>query len=87
VLILITIHFVQGMIGSCYVWVFWITTVALSDSTINRVFFDWVMLDFVVPDNDSDYPINAECGYYDQSFYPAKLLCLCKLLMEVYMQF
>jgi len=35
--------------------------------------YNWVMLDFATPD-DSDYPINAN-GYYDQSFYPAKLLC------------
>jgi len=38
--------------------------------------YDWVMLDFDAPEDDSDYPINAEGGYYDQSFYPAKTLCL-----------
>jgi len=37
--------------------------------------YDWVMFDFAAPEDDSDYPINAEGRYYVQSFYPAKLLC------------
>jgi len=37
--------------------------------------YDWVMLDFDEPEDDSDYPINAEDGYYDKNFYPAKILC------------
>jgi len=48
--------------------------------------YDWVMLDFAAPEDDSDYPINAEGRYFDQSSYPVKILCSCKLLMAVYMQ-
>ena len=48
--------------------------------------YDWVMLDFDAPEDDSDYPINGEGGYYDQNFYPAKIYVFCKLLMAVYMQ-
>jgi len=33
------------------------------------------MLDFDAPEDDSDYPMNGEGGYYDQNFYPAKILC------------
>ncbi len=40
--------------------------------------YDWVMLDFAAPDDDQDFVGNAEGGYYDQSYYPAKILCFLK---------
>jgi len=36
---------------------------------------DWVMLNFTAPDDDQDYPSNAEGGYHDQSIYPALKPC------------
>jgi len=36
------------------------------------------MLDFAAPDDDQDFVENAEGGYYDQSCYPAKILCFLK---------
>jgi len=36
------------------------------------------MLDFTPPDDDPDYPVNGENGYYDQNWYPAKILCYLK---------
>jgi len=32
------------------------------------------MLDFAAPEDDSDYPINAKGGYYEE-LLPAKILC------------
>jgi len=40
--------------------------------------YDWVMLDFTPPDDDPHYPVNGENGYYDQNWYPAKILCFLK---------
>jgi len=37
--------------------------------------YDRVMLDFAAPGDDQDYVHNAEGGYYDQSCYPAEILC------------
>ena len=36
------------------------------------------MLDFTPPDEDSNYPVNGDDGYFDKHWYPGKILCFLK---------